>query len=294
MSKWADVYQQQKGVAINYQSIGSGAGIKQFSNQTVDFGATDAPLKDSEMKKLSSPAVHIPITAGSIAVSYNLPGVSGLRLTPEVLSGIFLGKIKMWNDKGIAGINPGKRLPARAIVVAHRSDGSGTTYIFTNYLSVVSSTWKGKVGAGKAVDWPAGLGGKGNAGVAGIIRQTPGSIGYVELAYAVQNHLAYAALRNRSGRFVKPSVAATTAAAQSAAGALRRDVRAPIVNSSGAGAYPIAGFTYILIYKNKPASAKRTALLNFLRWANTQGQSYATAKMYAPLPSGVARINAAR
>jgi phosphate transport system substrate-binding protein len=251
-SKWFDVYARAKGVQINYQSIGSGGGITQLKNRTVDFGASDAPLSNSDMSAMPGPVVHIPTVAGAVAVAYNVPGLDkGLNLSGDTIAGIFLGQIRRWNDAKIAALNPGKRLPNKAIIVAHRSDGSGTTYIFTNYLKAVSSGWARQVGAGKAVDWPVGLGGKGNDGVAGIVKDQSGSIGYVELAYAVQNHLDYADVKNRSGKFVTPSVASVRAAALSASKAMRRDVRVSIVNAPGAGAYPISGFTYILLYKSQ-------------------------------------------
>jgi len=251
-SKWFDEYgKSNPDVQINYQSIGSGGGIKQLREGTVDFGASDAPLSDEEVKAMPAPVVHLPMVAGAVALAYNLPDVpTGLKLSSEVVAGIFLGEIKKWNDKQIAALNPEVKLPARDITVAHRSDGSGTTYIFTHYLAAVSKTWATKVGAGKSVSWPAGIGGKGNEGVAGVLTKTPGSIGYVELAYADQNGLTVAALKNRAGAFVMPGIDSTTAAAAAAVEAMKKDVRVSIVDSSGGDAYPISGFTYILLYKD--------------------------------------------
>jgi phosphate transport system substrate-binding protein len=288
-SKWFSAYAQQKGVRINYQSVGSGAGIRQLKNRTVDFGATDAALSNSELRAMPGPVVHIPTVAGAVAVVYNVPGVGkGLRLDGATTADIFQGKIKSWDDARIRALNPGRSLPSRGITIAHRSDGSGTTNIFTSYLKAVSPSWSRGVGAGKTVNWPVGLGGKGNDGVAGIVKQTSGAIGYVELAYAEQNRLAYATLKNKSGRFVAPSVSSVTAAAVGGARALQRDVRSPIVNSSGATAYPISGFTYILLYRNHPRNA---AMKQFLTWAIGPGQSYARPLLYAPLPRSIVALN---
>jgi len=294
-SKWFDVYgQKAHGARINYQSIGSGGGIKQLQAGTVDFGASDAPLSDEEMKTMPAPVVHLPTVAGAVAVAYNLPGVAkGLKLTPDAVSKIFLGEITKWNDREIAGANPGLRLPNMPITVVHRSDGSGTTYIFTHYLAAVSHTWATKVGVGKSVNWPVGLGGKGSEGVSGLLNQAPGAIGYVELAYALQSKLPYAFIRNKSGAFVEPTIASTTAAAAGAVAAMKKDVRVSIVNAAGRGAYPIAGFTYILVYKSQADKAKGTTLVNFLRWAMHEGQGYASALVYAPLPKEVVRMNEA-
>jgi len=279
-------------VQINYQSIGSGGGIKQLREGTVDFGASDAPLSDEEVKAMPAPVVHLPMVAGAVALAYNLPDVpTGLKLSSEVVAGIFLGEIKKWNDKQIAALNPEVKLPARDITVAHRSDGSGTTYIFTHYLAAVSKTWATKVGAGKSVSWPAGIGGKGNEGVAGVLTKTPGSIGYVELAYADQNGLTVAALKNRAGAFVMPGIDSTTAAAAAAVEAMKKDVRVSIVDSSGGDAYPISGFTYILLYKDQQDAVKGAALADFLRWAITDGQAYAAPLKYAPLPAEVVELN---
>lgn len=292
-SKWFDVY-RAKGVTINYQAIGSGGGIQQLKANTVDFGASDAPLSNKDLEDIPYPVVQIPTVAGAIAMVYHLEGVSGLRLDGATIAGIFLGEITRWNDPRIKALNPTVNLPDTAIAVAHRSDGSGTTYIYTHYLSAVSSTWADKVGAGKSVDWPVGLGGKGNDGVAAIVRQTPGGFGYVELAYAKKNGLAYAAVRNKSGRFVLPSVAGTVAAAKASSNALMNDLRAPIVNASGKSVYPICGFTYILIYRQQAPTPARTAVIGFLKWANSAGQQYADDLLYAPLPSSIQKINASK
>lgn len=291
-SKWFDVYGKATGVRINYQSIGSGGGIQQLKAGTVDFGASDAPLSDGEAKAMPGQVLHIPTVAGAVVVAYNLPGVpKGLRLTPDVIAGIYLGHLKRWNDKRIASLNPGVSLPDMAIAVVHRSDGSGTSYIFTSYLAAVSRAWAVRVGAGKSVDWPIGLGGKGNEGVAGLVKQTPGGIGYMELAYATQNRLPYASIRNRAGKYVEPTLASTTAAVAGAVKLLERDVRVSIVNAPGEGAYPIAGLTYILVYRTARDREKGRALGEFLSWAIHEGQRYAPALLYAPLPEQLVGIN---
>lgn len=293
-SKWIDTYgQAHPDIRINYQSIGSGGGIQQLKAGTVDFGASDAPLSDEEMKAMPAPVVHIPTVAGAVALAYTIPGVeTGLKLSPEVIAGIFLGQITKWNDPKVTALNPKTRLPDLAITIAHRSDGSGTTYIFTHYLAAISPTWAKQVGSGKSVNWPVGVGGKGNEGVTGVLTQTPGGIGYVELAYASQNNLTFASIRNASGQFIVPSIASTTAAATGAVKAMRKDVRVSIVNSAGKDAYPISGFTYILIYQQQQDAAKGQALVNFLWWAIHDGQQQAGPLLYAPLPSEVVAINA--
>ena len=293
-SKWFDAYEKITGVRINYQSIGSGAGIQQIKSHTIDFGASDAPLSNEEVRSMPAPVVHIPTVAGAVVITYNVKGVTaGLKLTPEIVSGMFLGKIKKWDDSAIRKLNPRMRLPRTPIYVAHRSDGSGTSFIFTNYLAAVNRQWKTEVGAGKSVRWPVGIGGKGNEGVAGIVKQTPGAMGYVELAYAVQNHLPYAQLRNRSGQFIMPTIETTTLAAMGGVAAMKKDVRTLVVNSPTKGAYPIVGFTYILLYKNQGNSAKGRELVKFLRWAMRDGQKMAKPLLYAPLPAKVAAINIA-
>ena len=292
-SKWFSDYAATRGVKINYQSIGSGGGIRQLSEQTVDFGASDAPMSDAELAKAKGgPIMHIPTVLGAVVVTYNVPELTRpLRLDGTVLADIFLGRITKWNDPRIAALNAGARLPASDILVVHRSDGSGTSYVFTDYLSNVSAGWATKPGKGKEVQWPVGLGGKGNEGVAGQVKQLPGSIGYVELAYAKQNRLAYAEIRNALGQYVSPSIAAVTAAAAGAAAALpaNTDYRVSIVNAKGKGAYPISSFTWLLVYRNQPDAAKGRQLLDFVRWAMTEGEKSAATLDYAPLPPAMAR-----
>ncbi len=288
-SKWFSDYAKATGVKINYQSIGSGGGIKQLSEQTVDFGASDAPMSDAELAKAKGGAiVHIPTVIGAVVVTYNLPEVTQpLKLTGELVADIFAGKVAKWNDARIAALNPGVSLPSRDILVVHRSDGSGTTYIFSDYLSAVSPSWKAAPGKGKELQWPVGLGGKGNEGVAGQVKQTPGAVGYVELAYATQNRLPTAALRNANGEFVAPTIDAVTAAAAGAAGTLpaNTDYRVSIVNAPGQGAYPIASFTWLLAYRNMADATKAKQLSEFLAWALHDGQQLAATLDYAPLPA---------
>ncbi len=287
-SKWLDVYEKKSGVKINYQSIGSGGGIKQMTERTVDFGASDAPMTDEQLKTAGADVLHIPTVIGAVVVTYNLAGVeTGLKLTPETLSGIFLGTIKKWNDSKIVADNPTAKLPDGDVAVVHRSDGSGTTNIFTDYLSEVSPDWKSKVGKGTSVNWPVGIGAKGNEGVAGQVKQTPGSIGYVELAYAVQNKLPYAFMKNQAGQFVEPSLESTTAAAAGAASKMPEDLRVSIVNAPGEKSYPISGYTYLLAYKDQQDGAKGKALVDFLWWGIHDGEQYAKDLLYAPLPAEV-------
>jgi len=291
-SKWFDIYYKNTGVQINYQSIGSGGGIKQIIEGTVDFGATDGPMSDEHLadalKKQKSEVLHIPTVLGAVAVAYNLPTEGkNIRLTSTVLADIFLGKITKWNDTRIAEDNPGLSLPNRAIIVAHRSDGSGTTFIFTDHLAKVSAQWESKVGRGTSVNWPIGLGGKGNEGVAGLLKQTVGSIGYVELAYAVKNNLPYAAIQNKAGAFVAPTITSVTAAAAGAFRDMPEDLRVSITNPEGKDSYPISGFTWLLVYKNPKDHVKRDALTQFLKWALSEGQSHAADLLYAPLPKEV-------
>lgn len=292
-SKWFDAYNNKTGIAINYQSIGSGGGIQQLKAGTVDFGASDAPLKPDDEKSMPGAVVHVPTVGGAVAVAYNLPGVTKLQLDGTTLADIYLGKITKWNDPAIAKLNAGAKLPDTAIAVAHRSDGSGTTSIFTNYLKAVSADWSSKVGAGKSVSWPVGLGGKGNEGVAGIVTKSPGAVGYIELAYAMQAKIAMASLKNKDGKFVDPSVDSTTAAIAGAIPALQKDIKTPTVNEPGATAYPIAGLTYILAYKQQKDKAKGKLLTDFLQWAMKDGQGMAKDLQYAPLPPEVIKINAA-
>jgi phosphate transport system substrate-binding protein len=291
-SKWFDMYHQKTGVEINYQSIGSGAGIQQVKAGTVDFGASDAALSNDRLREMPRKVVHFPTVGGAVALVYNLTEVTAqLKLTPEVVAAIYMGKITSWNDRAIAAANPGVTLPAAPILPVHRSDGSGTTNIFTLYLSAVSIPWKELVGANTSVSWPAGVGGKGNEGVSGLVRQTPGAIGYVELAYAKQNKLAVALLKNRAGNFIEPSLESTTAAIKASAAVLAKDVRTPIVNSSAGGAYPISGLTYLLVYQDMKDAARAKALADFIRWAIHDGQSVAPQLDYAPLPPEVVRVN---
>ena len=292
-SKWFDEYRKaHPEVQINYQSIGSGGGIRQVSEGTVDFGATDGPMTDEQIKnyraKRGSDILHFPTVMGADVPVYNLPGVaSGLKFTPEALAGIFLGKITKWNDRAIAGVNPGVKLPASDIVVIHRSDGSGTTYAWTDYLAKVSSEWQSKVGKGTSVNWPVGLGAKGNEGVSGLVQQTAGSVGYVELIYAIQNKIAYGTVRNSSGTFVNASLASVTAAAAAAAANMPNDFRVSITNAAGKDAYPISTFTWLLIPAKVQNAAKRKVLVDFLKWMLGDGQKMTEALAYAKLPKQV-------
>jgi len=291
-SKWFDVYHEKTGVAINYQSIGSGAGIQQVKAGTVDFGASDAALSDLALKDMPRRVVHVPTVGGAVVVAYNLPGFDGrLQLTPDVLAGIYLGTITTWNDKKVAAVNPGVTLPAAPILAVHRSDGSGTTNIFTTYLSSVSSKWKDLAGAATSVSWPSGVGGKGNDGVAGVVKQTPGAIGYVELAYAKQNQLPMAFVQNKAGKYVDPSAASVTAAMTGVAAQLTKDVRTPIVNSPAADAWPISGLTFLIVYQDAKDQARGLALAHFLDWAIHDGQQYADALDYARLPDAIVKVN---
>jgi phosphate transport system substrate-binding protein len=297
-SKWFDVYAGKTGVKINYQSIGSGGGIRQLSEQTVDFGASDAPMSDAELAKAKGGAVlHVPTALGAVVVIYNIPGIpAGLRLTGDVVAAIFQGQITKWNDARIAVLNPGVKLPSTVILVVHRSDGSGTTYVFSDYLSSVSPAWAANPGKGKELQWPVGLGAKGNEGVSGQVKQTPGAIGYAELAYVNQNELTGATIRNVAGQFVAPGIDAVTAAA---AGAVERlgpgtDYRISIVNAPGNGAYPISSFTWILAYAKQQDPAKAKTLADFLEWALTDGQALEAPLDYAPLPDAMRRALVAR
>ena len=288
-SKWFYEYSNANpAVRFNYQSIGSGGGIKQITAGTVNFGATDAPMTDEEMKKTSGPILHIPTALGAVVPVYNLDSVeNGLKLTPDVLAGIFLGKITRWNDPKIADLNKTVTLPNADIVVAHRSDGSGTTDIFTNYLATVNTEWRAKVGHAKAVNWPVGIGGKGNEGVAGVVKQTPGAIGYVELAYAKQNKMKVATLRNKEGFFVAPTLEATSAAAAGVAKSMPADFRVSLVDAPGKESWPISGLTWILVYKDQKDEARGKAMVQFLKWAIKDGQKMEAALDYAALPKAV-------
>ncbi len=291
-SKWFSDYAKLTGVKINYQSIGSGGGIRQLSEETVDFGASDSPMSDEELAKAKGgPIIHFPTVLGADVITYNLPGVSApLKITPDVIAAIFMGRIKKWNDTRLASLNAGVSLPNQDILVVHRSDGSGTTYIFTDYLTTAVPAWKTSVGKGKEVKWPVGLGAKGNEGVAGQVKQTPGSVGYVELAYAKQNNLPIAAVRNKAGQFVAASVPAVTAAAAGVAKALpaSTDYRVSIVDAPGADSYPISSFTWILVYQHQRDAVKGKKLVDFLNWALTDGEKEAVTLDYAPLPTDMA------
>ena len=294
-SKWFDEYKKLTGIEINYQSIGSGGGIRQVTQGTVDFGASDGPMTEEQLKeakaKQGTNVLHIPTVMGAVVVTYNMPQIgAGLKLSPDVLASIFLGEIQKWNDPKIAAINPDKQLPDEAIIVAHRSDGSGTSFIFTDYLTKVSRTWETKVGRGTSVNWPVGLGGKGNEGVAGLVKQTEGSIGYVELAYAVKNNLPYAWIRNKEGNFIEPTLASVTEAAAGAAKDMPADLRVSITNAAGKKSYPISGFTWLLVYQHGKDKKKTAALVKFLKWAMKDGQKYAEGLLYAPLPKSVVKL----
>jgi phosphate transport system substrate-binding protein len=282
-SKWFDEYARVDPlVRFNYQSIGSGGGQKQIIAQTVDFGASDGPMSDENLSKAPGKILHIPTVAGADVVAYNLPGNPRLKLDGETIAGIFLGTITKWNDPKIAALNAGVTLPAQEIVVVHRSDGSGTTYIWTDYLSKISREWKQKVGTNTAVNWPVGLGGKGNEGVAGQIKQTPGALGYVELIYAKQNKIAFADIKNSAGEFVSPTLESITAAMGTAQ--IPDDFRFSITNAPGNTSYPIAGATWLLVYQEQKDPAKGKKIVEFLKWALTKGESMARDLDYAPLP----------
>jgi phosphate transport system substrate-binding protein len=291
-SKWFSEYHKlHSDVQMNYQSIGSGGGIRQVTEGTVDFGASDMPMTDAQLTeaqgKLKTKILNLPSVLGAVVPAYNIPGVSGeVKFTPDALAGIFLGKITKWNDKAIAGVNPGLNFPDKDIIVIHRSDGSGTTFIWTDYLSKVSSDWKSQVGSGTSVKWPIGLGGKGNEGVAGSIRQLQGSIGYVELIYAVQNNIPFGSVKNAAGVFLKASLEGVTAAAASAP-KMPADFRISITNAPGKDAYPISSFTWLLIPQQSKDAAKGKILADFLSWMVTDGQKMTNVLSYAPLPDAV-------
>jgi len=291
-SKWFSEYAKiDKSVKFNYQSIGSGGGIKQITAQTVDFGASDKFLSDAELAAAPGKLLHIPTVMGAVVVTYNLPGIpKGLKLNSEDVANIFLGKITKWNDKKIADDNPGVNLPDKAIIVVHRSDGSGTTSIFTDYLSGVNAEWKEKVGKGASVKWPVGLGGKGNEGVAGQVKTTQYTIGYVELAYAFENKLPYATLKNKAGAFVEPSIQTTSAAAAAAVKNMPADYRISLVNQPAKDAYPIVGFTWLLVYQDQKDKTKGKKLVEFLNWSLHKGQKMASPMLYAPLPESVVKM----
>jgi len=288
-SKWFDEFHKLHGdVQINYQSIGSGGGIRQLEAGTVDFGASDVPMTDEQLAKQKVPPLHLPTVLGGVVPTYNVPGVTAeLNFTQEALAGIFLGTVKKWNDPALAKANPGVNLPGEDIVVVHRSDGSGTSFIWTDFLSKVSPEWKSKVGSGASVQWPAGLGAKGNEGVSGLVKQTPNSLGYVELIYAVNNHMDYGRVRNAAGSFVKADLASVTAAAAGAAASMPEDFRVSITNAPGKAAYPIASFTWLLVPTKIQDATKRKNIVEFLHWMLGPGQKMTEALSYAPLPKSV-------
>jgi phosphate transport system substrate-binding protein len=285
-SKWFDAYAKvDPSVRFNYQSIGSGGGQKQILAQTVDFGASDGPMSDDNLAKAPGKILHIPTVAGAVAITYNLPGNPALKLDGETIAGIYLGQIKKWNDPKLTALNAGVKLPDQDIVVVHRSDGSGTTFIFTDYLSKVSPEWKSKAGNNTSVNWPTGIGGKGNEGVSGQVKQTPGALGYVELIYAIQNKMPYADVKNSAGEFVKPTIESVTAALATAD--IPDDFRFSMTNAPGKDAYPICGATWLLVYQQPKDPAKGKKLVEFLKWALTDGEGMAKTLDYAPLPESV-------
>jgi phosphate transport system substrate-binding protein len=285
-SKWFDEYAKvDPSVRFNYQSIGSGGGQKQILAQTVDFGASDGPMSDDNLSKAPGKILHIPTVAGAVVITYNLDGNPALKLDGETIGNIFLGKIKNWNDPKIAASNPGAKLSDKEIVVVHRSDGSGTTFIFTDYLSKISGEWKEKAGNNTSVNWPTGIGGKGNEGVAGQVKQTPGALGYVELIYATQNKMPYAEVKNPAGEFMKPTLESITAALATAN--IPDDFRFSMTNAPGKDAYPIAGATWLLVYQQQKDAAKGKKLVEFLKWAAKDGEKMAKDLQYAPLPESL-------
>jgi phosphate transport system substrate-binding protein len=283
-SKMFDVYSKEYGVKVNYQAIGSGGGIRQLINKTVDFGGSDAIMSEADLREASAPILHIPTCTGAVVLTYNLPGNPQLKFTPDVIGDFFLGKITKWNDRRISEVNPGAKLPDMNVTVVHRSDGSGTTNIFSDYLSKVSPKWKEKVGTGTSLNWPTGLGGKGNPGVAGLVQQTPGSIGYVELIYALQNKMPYGILKNKKGNFVTASLASTSKAADTN---LPDDMKVSLTDTDAPDGYPISGFTWILVYKEQSygnrSEEKAKELVKLLWWMTHEGQKYAKPLEYAPL-----------
>src|ERR1035437_5903333 len=294
-SKWFAEYNKlHPNIPINYQSIGSGGGIQQLMHETVFFGASDGPMTDEQLKTAPGPILHFPTVLGADVPVYNIPGVSAeLKFTGPVLANIYLGKITKWNDAAIATLNPGVSLPATDIAVVHRSDGSGTTYIWVDYLSKVSPEWKGKVGVATSVNWPVGVGGKGNEGVAGLVTQTPGAIGYVELIYALQNKISYGSVQNAAGEFVRASVDAVTKAAAGASANMPSAFRRPIPNPPGKGVFPISSFTWLLLYENAKDKAQAKIMVDFMKWALTDGQKYCADLGYAPLPASIVKLEMA-
>jgi len=296
-SKWFDVYAKENpGVKFNYQSIGSGGGIRMLSNRTVDLGASDAPMTDQQLSDAPGKILHFPSVMGAVVVAYNLPGFTGtLRLTGPVIADIFSAKITKWDDDKIRALNPSAAIPTgQDIVVCHRSDGSGTSYIFTDYLSKVSSSWSSDPGKGTAVKWPTGLGGKGNEGVTALVQQTPGAIGYIELIYALNNKIPFAQIQNKAGNWVDASLAGVTAAASSTAGNMPADFRVSITDAPGPDAYPISSFTWLLVYQKQSSKEVGDQIKKFLSWAMTEGQTYAPDLKYAPLPPAVVQKETAQ
>jgi phosphate transport system substrate-binding protein len=291
-SKWFAEYNKLKpNVQINYQSIGSGGGIRQITNQTVFFGATDGPMTQEQLLAASGRILHFPTVLGADVPVYNIPGVdAALKFTGPVLADIFLGTVTKWNDPALTKLNPGVQLPATDITVVHRSDGSGTTYIWVDYLAKVSPAWKQKVGVATSVNWPTGVGGKGNEGVAGLVRQTPGSIGYVELIYALQSRITYGAVQNAAGEFIQANVQSVTAAAAAAAAAMPKDFRVSITNAPGKGVYPVASFTWLLLYENPKDKQQARIFVDFMKWMLADGQKFAAELGYAPLPESVVKM----
>jgi phosphate transport system substrate-binding protein len=291
-SKWFSEYNKlHPEVQINYQSIGSGGGIRQLTNQTVFFGATDGPMTDEQLKAAPAPVLHFPTVLGAVVPVYNIPGVSAeLKLSGPTLADVYLGKITKWNDKAIAAENPGVRLPANDIAVVHRSDGSGTTYIFVDYLSKVSPEWKTRVGVATSVNWPVGVGGKGNEGVSGLVTQTPNAIGYVELIYALQNKIAFGSVKSHDGEWVKATLQSVTTAAAAVEGKMPADFRVSITDGAGKGVYPISSFTWLLLYESPKDKARGKVMVDFMKWALIDGQKYCADLGYAPLPASVVKM----
>jgi phosphate transport system substrate-binding protein len=291
-SKWFSEYNKlHPEVQINYQSIGSGGGIRQLASQTVFFGASDGPMTDEQLKAAPVPVLHFPTVLGAVVPVYNIPGVSAeLKFSGPTLADIYLGKITKWNDKAVAAENPGVKLPASDIAVVHRSDGSGTTYIFVDYLSKVSAEWKTKVGVATSVNWPVGVGGKGNEGVSGLVTQTPNAIGYVELIYALQNKIAFGSVKSHDGEWVKASLQSVTAAAAAVEGKMPADFRVSITDGAGKGVYPLSSFTWLLFYESPSDKAKAKTMVDFAKWALSDGQKYCADLGYAPLPASVVKL----
>jgi len=291
-SKWFDEYNKlHANVKINYQPVGSGAGIRQLTNQTVFFGATDGPMTDEQLAAAPGKVLHLPTVLGAVVPVYKIPEVdASLKFSGQVLGDIFLGKIKKWNDPAIAKLNPGVKLPNTDVTVVHRSDGSGTTFIWTDYLAKVSPEWKSKVGVGASPNWPVGVGGKGNEGVSGLVTQTPGSIGYVELIYALQNKISFGQVENSAHEFVTASAESVSAAAAAAAANMPADFRVSITNAAGPGAYPISSFTWLLFYEDPTDKAQAKIMVDFMKWALSDGQKFASELGYAPVPAGVVQL----